>query len=683
MSAYLYFPYGQTGITKLYVSIYNINTDMFANFSATAFESYNSAHVTSGAYSLAFTEIGSSGKYRVAVPSWILTTGPLQFDYHLESGSSPAWPLDAILQGYVLQWNGTAWTTEGVLTSAERQNLARIITPAPNVWFVSTAGNDSNDGLSPATAVLTLAQAVTLATGTGTPDIIRVGTGTFSQGAASVTLPAGVTLLGSGWDTRLTSSVAGHTVQLADGCTIENLWLDNTTAGFGYCTGHSGTPGAPLNAVIRRVRMTGMTDCLFVAGASSSNTVFIRVFDCDIRSQWDCVAVQASPYATVEIHNTFCQSFGTNSNVAGMARCLNVNGALLYMFGGSCVSSGGSGSNVGLFVQDGSGGLAGAAWLVGVAIECSGTGAADLSTLVSRGGTAVLTVSDCIYNPAQITQTGGTITLLNSPGHVQPATLTHSLAIDASGDVTIAPGSVTAIQTGLATSGQIPTHFTNATFLSDGVFAAASFANLPSGSDPWATNLPGAYSAGQAGYILGIDLPDLVNDNVGIDAVTPLFTVSAATSTSSFTLSSASDIAASRFFGKYVTFGAQLDEPSGSLVTLAVQGISTTVVVTVAPPLSAIPTVDMIAALVAGQAIASDSQGRVILQPSGLDAITVETGVNARQALSPILAAAAGVTSGMGSGSVIIKGGNVATTRITATTDINNNRVTIALALPT
>jgi hypothetical protein len=70
------------------------------------------------------------------------------------------------------------------------------------------------------------------------------------------------------------------------------------------------------------------------------------------------------------------------------------------------------------------------------------------------------------------------------------------------------------------------------------------------------------------------------------------------------------------------------------------------------------------------------------LAAAGLDAVMVEAGVNARQALSPILAAAAGVLSGAGSGTIIIKGGNVATTRITASTDASGNRNSVTLNLP-
>ncbi len=71
------------------------------------------------------------------------------------------------------------------------------------------------------------------------------------------------------------------------------------------------------------------------------------------------------------------------------------------------------------------------------------------------------------------------------------------------------------------------------------------------------------------------------------------------------------------------------------------------------------------------------------LASSGLDSIQIESGVNARQSLSPILAACAGVIAGAGTGQVVIKGGNTSTTRITATTDNSGNRSSVTLTLPT
>ncbi len=77
-----------------------------------------------------------------------------------------------------------------------------------------------------------------------------------------------------------------------------------------------------------------------------------------------------------------------------------------------------------------------------------------------------------------------------------------------------------------------------------------------------------------------------------------------------------------------------------------------------------------------------NANGQVALAPSGLDAIPIENGVNARQALTPILAASAGVLLGAGTGTVIIKGGNTPVTRITATTDNAGNRTAVTLSIP-
>jgi hypothetical protein len=71
------------------------------------------------------------------------------------------------------------------------------------------------------------------------------------------------------------------------------------------------------------------------------------------------------------------------------------------------------------------------------------------------------------------------------------------------------------------------------------------------------------------------------------------------------------------------------------------------------------------------------------LAAAGLDQIVVETGINARQALAPILAVSAGVLSGATSPSIsIMAGGNPATTRVTASVDGNGNRNAVTLNLP-
>lgn len=73
------------------------------------------------------------------------------------------------------------------------------------------------------------------------------------------------------------------------------------------------------------------------------------------------------------------------------------------------------------------------------------------------------------------------------------------------------------------------------------------------------------------------------------------------------------------------------------------------------------------------------------LAAAGLDSITIEAGANARQALSIVFAAAGGVMSGASNSSsntIVFKGGGVATTRISATTDRYGNRSAVTLTLP-
>ena len=88
--------------------------------------------------------------------------------------------------------------------------------------------------------------------------------------------------------------------------------------------------------------------------------------------------------------------------------------------------------------------------------------------------------------------------------------------------------------------------------------------------------------------------------------------------------------------------------------------------------------------VVAVETFVLDDKSGYALASSGLDAIEVENGVNARQALSPMAALSGGVLSGASTGQIVIKAlGNPTITRITATTDANGNRPSVILTLPT
>jgi hypothetical protein len=70
------------------------------------------------------------------------------------------------------------------------------------------------------------------------------------------------------------------------------------------------------------------------------------------------------------------------------------------------------------------------------------------------------------------------------------------------------------------------------------------------------------------------------------------------------------------------------------------------------------------------------------LSPAGLDQVMIETGVNIRQAISPILAATSGVIVSSQNGQFSIKGGNSTVTRIQAVADSAGNRTNVILTLP-
>jgi hypothetical protein len=83
--------------------------------------------------------------------------------------------------------------------------------------------------------------------------------------------------------------------------------------------------------------------------------------------------------------------------------------------------------------------------------------------------------------------------------------------------------------------------------------------------------------------------------------------------------------------------------------------------------------------------LAIDASGHVALGPAGLDQVQVEVGINARQALSPILAACAGNCSGLDTATATFDAGGptgTATPRISSNIDASGNRSGTTLTLP-
>lgn len=71
------------------------------------------------------------------------------------------------------------------------------------------------------------------------------------------------------------------------------------------------------------------------------------------------------------------------------------------------------------------------------------------------------------------------------------------------------------------------------------------------------------------------------------------------------------------------------------------------------------------------------------LAAAGLDAIVIETGMNARQAMSIITSALAGILSGAATTTIVIKAAQEGTTtRVIATVDSDGNRSAVTLNLP-
>ena len=230
--------------------------------------------------------------------------------------------------------------------------------------------------------------------------------------------------------------------------------------------------------------------------------------------------------------------------------------------------------------------------------------------------------------------------------------------------------SLTAALAPLARASQVPANLTNNLFSAPGVFAASALANVPASAnggfsaDPWAIMLPGAYPPGSAG--------DLVGNALGLSTAQAVSatTLRLAASDQGF----GQDLAGFTIYLATATAGAcQYGQITSSDLATGDQAIA-----------GWSKGIDPVGPATYFVILPQTDKAGYKLGPAGFDAIPVEAGVNARQALSPILAASAGVLAGSGTGTITIKGGgaNNATSRITATTDGTGDRTSVTLNLP-
>ncbi len=273
----------------------------------------------------------------------------------------------------------------------------------------------------------------------------------------------------------------------------------------------------------------------------------------------------------------------------------------------------------------------------------------------------------------------------------------------------------------VALASQIPANFTTATFASAGVFATAALANAPTGGAAptaaaiatavWTDNVVGDFNVANTP---GQKLTDYLTGNaftlIGTtgSGLTSLATQASVNTIDDFldTEMAASLAILSKLDTALVLDGAvyqftanalelaptaggdaptvgeiaaELERAAGPLdLTLAAASDKTGIVLAAGGLALVTNATTALARIVAGV----NADGLMKLRADGLDAVPIEAGVNARQALSPILAACAGVLTGSGSGTIVIKGGNVATTRLTTLYDADANRTSVTLNLP-
>lgn len=189
----------------------------------------------------------------------------------------------------------THWITATGFSTHDVQDVAQVVNrTAGVVYYVANDGNDSNDGLTPATAKLTPKTVVEAASAN---DVVILGPGPFALGDNVINTPDDIIVRGAGMDvTWLTSSAKlseagkGCTIghgnnSLIEDMTIENTVDDGSTSACVGCNDNVASQSAFTNAVVRRVRMIADSDGIYLR--NSGAPVTLTAIDCIVQAKYD------------------------------------------------------------------------------------------------------------------------------------------------------------------------------------------------------------------------------------------------------------------------------------------------------------------------------------------------------------------------------------------------------------
>jgi hypothetical protein len=209
--------------------------------------------------------------------------------------------------------------TNGITAYVDAQVAGKLSSiTTSNILYVAKSGNDATalrGRLDKQFLTITnaLAQAVS-------NDVVYVGVGFFDIGTNTLTVPSGVHLKGSGWNTVISCSYADEQTALLKPTTntiISDLhFIASATGVFQYAVG-KGALDSPMGGTnyLINLRIDGDSDGIYISNNTNSTTI---VDGCVIRTKFDCIIAQSGLRETLRVFNTRMESSSDSSIGTGV-----------------------------------------------------------------------------------------------------------------------------------------------------------------------------------------------------------------------------------------------------------------------------------------------------------------------------------------------------------------------------
>jgi hypothetical protein len=173
-------------------------------------------------------------------------------------------------------------------------------------------------------------------------DTLRLGPGVYDLGSSafSTGLPDDVSIIGSGWTTKITTThSAGVILKPGNRNYFKDFWLEASLTDGTFQFPFGSTSGSFSNVVLDSVKITGDSDGIYL---NSSSECSLKIINCHIQTMFDAIRHLNAAHTT-DVYNSYLATVGDSFCDGALDRGIAAATGTINIYGGYIESHGDGG----------------------------------------------------------------------------------------------------------------------------------------------------------------------------------------------------------------------------------------------------------------------------------------------------------------------------------------------------